>query len=139
MDPTAVLYPALAMFFLTFTVIIYMGVARYTAVVKGQVKLKFYRLFKDGEQPERLELLARHVQNHFEVPPLFYLALLFIYVTGQVSLLKVVLAWLYFASRCLHTYIHLGSNNVWNRFRVFGLSLGILLALWLSLLGSLLG
>ncbi len=138
MDPTAILYPAVAMFFLTFAIVAYMGVSRLLAVRRRQVNVRYYRLYNEGEQPPRLQLLTRHAQNHFEVPPLFYLILLFIYVTGHVTSLTVGLAWLYFASRCVHSYIHLGTNNVTHRFLAYaagGLILGVL---WLTLLVSML-
>jgi hypothetical protein len=137
MDPTAILYPGIVMFFLTASVVIYMGIKRYAAIQSREVSIKYYRLFSEGTQPARLQLISRHVQNHFEVPPLFYIVVLFIYVSGTVTPLKVTLAWLYVVSRCVHSYIHLGSNNVSQRFFVFGGSGLVLVALWLSLLFSL--
>lgn len=138
MDRNAMLYPGIAMFFLTFAMVLYLGAARYRAVQRGAVSIKFYRLFSEGQQPERLQLISRHVQNHFEIPPLFYVVLLFTHVAGQVTAHAVGLAWLYFASRCLHSYIHLGSNNVSRRFFAYGASGLILAGLWLSVLVSLL-
>ncbi len=100
--------------------------------------MKYYRLYNEGEQPEQLQLISRHVQNHFEVPPLFYIVLLFLLVTGSVTQVAVVLAWLYFLSRCLHSYIHLGSNDVSRRFVTYATSGLILAGLWICLLVSLL-
>ncbi|HET6303954.1 MAG TPA: MAPEG family protein, partial [Myxococcota bacterium] len=85
MDRNAILYPGIAMFFLTFAMVLYLGVARYLAIRRGDVSIKFYRLFAEGQQPERLQLISRHVQNHFEIPPLFYVVLLFTHVAGQVT------------------------------------------------------
>ena len=98
---------------------------------------------KAGEGPRRTsrsradELIGRHVQNHFEVPPLFYVVLLFLYVTGSVTPLSVALAWLYVALRCLHSFIHLGTNDVRRRLQAFAASGLVLGGLWLSLLVSL--
>lgn len=138
MDPNAVLYPGIAMFFLTFAMVLYLGVARYSAVRRGDVSIKYYRVFNEGQQPERLQLISRHVQNHFEIPPLFYVVLLFIFVAGDVTALTVGLAWSYFFSRCVHSYIHLGSNNVSRRFFTYATSGLILASLWLSVLVSVL-
>ena len=138
MDRNAILYPGIAMFFLTFAMVLYLGVARYLAIRRGDVSIKFYRLFAEGQQPERLQLISRHVQNHFEIPPLFYVVLLFTHVAGHVTAHAVGLAWLYFISRCLHSCIHLGSNNVSHRFLTYGASGFILASLWLSVLASLL-
>lgn len=137
MDQDAILFPGIAMFFLTFAMVLYLGVSRYRAVQRGEVSIKFYRIYTEGQQTERLQLISRHVQNHFEVPPLFYVALLFIHAAGAVTAFTVGLAWLYFASRCLHSYIHLGSNNVSRRFFTYAASGFILAGLWLSVLLSL--
>ncbi len=138
MEPTAMLYPGVAMFFLTFAAVAYLGISRLLAVRRREVRVKYYRLYSEGEETPRLQLLTRHAQNHFEVPPLFYLVLLFIYVTGHVTSLTVALAWLYFASRCVHSYIHLGTNNVTHRLLAYAAGVLILGVLWLTLLVSML-
>jgi len=139
MNPTAIIYPALAMFFLTLAVMLRLGFARYTAIRNRSVSIKFFRTFNEGSQPERLHLLSRHMQNHFEIPPLFYAGVLFTYSSGSVTALSVAFAWLFFLTRCIHSFVHLGSNNVSVRFFTFGVSLVFLAGIWVSLLASLLG
>ncbi len=134
MDASAIIFPAVAMFMLTFSVVAYTGVSRLAAVRRGDVSIRYYRRYNEGEQTARLQVIGRHLQNHFEVPPLFYAAVLFLYVTGSVTPAAVALAWLYFASRCVHSFIHLGSNNVTHRFIAFGVSGVILTCLWILLL-----
>jgi hypothetical protein len=138
MEQTAIIFPGIAMFFLTASAVIYMGIKRHAAIQGREVSIAYYRLFNEGNQPARLQLISRHVQNHFEVPPLFYIVVLFLYVSGTVTPWTVTLAWLYVVSRCVHSYIHLGSNNVSQRFFVFGASGLVLVTLWGSLLVSLL-
>ena len=133
MSPETILFPAIAMFALTFGCILTLGLARFRAIHDSKVKISFYRTYDEGTQPKRLHLLARHVQNHFEVPPLFYAAVILLYVTESVSILALVLAWLFVVVRILHSYIHLGSNNVSQRFFTFGSSLSCLLGLWVAL------
>ena len=137
MDSQAILYPAIAMFALTVGVLLSLGFVRYGAIRRGDVRISFFRTYDEGSQPQRLHLLARHVQNHFEVPPLFYVAVLLIFVSDSVSPLSVAFAWLFVATRCVHSYIHLGSNNVSLRFLTFGVSVTFLIGLWLMLLYSL--
>ena len=134
MEPVTILYPGIAMFALTLAVIAYLGASRYSAIHRKDVSIKYFRTYNEGGQPERLHLISRHVQNHFEVPPLFYIGILFTFVSGSVTTAGVAFAWLYFALRCVHAYIHLGSNNVSQRFFSFGLSLLALAGLWGSLL-----
>lgn len=134
MQSVSIFYPAFAMFLLTFISIAMMGISRYIAIKKRQVKISFYKTYDKGTQPDRLQILSRHAHNHFEVPPLFYLALIMAYVTSVVSVPMLVLAWLYVAARFAHTFVHLGNNNVSIRFAVFGFSLLILFLLWLMTL-----
>ena len=134
----AILYPGIAMFSLTLGVLLWLGGARFTAIRNRSVSIKYFRTFNEGNQPERLHLLSRHMQNHFEIPPLFYAGVLFTYASGSVTLLSVVLAWLFFFTRCVHSFIHLGANNVSARFFTFGASLIFLAGIWACLLASLL-
>jgi hypothetical protein len=134
MDASAIFFPAVAMFMLTFSVIAYTGASRLAAIRRGDVSIRYYRRYNEGEQTARLQVIGRHLQNHFEVPPLFYIAILFLYVTESVTPTAVALAWLYFASRCVHSFIHLGTNNVTHRFIAFGVSGLILTGLWILLL-----
>jgi hypothetical protein len=138
MDPNAVVYPAVAMFSLTGALILRMAYLRITAVQRGEVSLRFYRLYNEGEEPEQLRQIGRHVQNHFEAPPIFYAAVLFLHVTGSVTPLAVGLAWTYVGLRGVHTFIHLGSNDVRNRLVAYAASMFALTGLWLLLLLSLL-
>lgn len=139
-DPVLILYPAFAMAFLTLGLIFRLGIQRYGAVGRREVSVKYYQLYEEehAERPKELRLLERHIQNHFEVPPLFYVAVLIAFATGQVNAVSLTLAWLYFAIRVVHTGIHLGYNNVLHRFSAFGASLFVLLLLWLTILVSLL-
>jgi len=134
MDPRLILFPAVAMFFLTLGMILRLGLARYSAIQKGAVSIKFFRTYDEGEQPERLHLLSRHVQNHFEVPPLYYAGVLAAFAAGAVSWVSLAFAWSFFVIRCLHSYIHLGSNDVSVRFFTFGASLIALAGLWACVL-----
>jgi len=137
-DATTIVYPAIAMFFLTLSLIVRLGVQRVGAVRSGQISVAYYRLYNEGVQPDHLQQIGRHVQNHFEVPPLFYVVLLFLYVTGSVTALAVALAWLYVALRVVHSAVHLGRNDVRQRLIVWMSSVAALAALWVLLGVSLL-
>src|SRR4029453_16523320 len=136
MDANAIVFPAIAMFFLTFSVAVQLGRRRVRAVRRGDVSIGYFRLYNQGAQPDDLQLIGRHMQKHFEVPPLFYAVLLFLYVTGSVTPLAVALAWLYVALRGVHTFVHLGSNDVQRRLAVWAASGLVLAGLWLALLVS---
>lgn len=132
MNSAIILYPAFCMFALTLGSIFYLGIVRYRAIHRREVKISYFRTYNEGTQPKRLHVVARHVNNHFEVPPLFHIGVILAYVTGSSSLLGIVFAWLFVGARVIHTYIHLGGNNVSYRFFVYGFSLLCLGGLWIS-------
>jgi hypothetical protein len=134
----AILYPSVAMALLSLGLIFALGMRRFYAVRGRAMNPKFYRTFDHGEgEPERLRQHTRNVQNQFEVPPLFHLAVWGTYLAGEVSIATVTAAWVFFVSRCVHTFIHLTYNTVIHRFMVYGVGLVSTLYLWLQLLGAL--
>jgi len=128
-----IIYPLFAMFALTMFVAFRMGYLRYTSVSKQLIDARFFKSYRGYEEPENLRVISRHVINLFEVPVLFYVAGILILQTGQTSVLTLSLAWAYVALRYLHSYVHLSSNKVIIRFRLFVLSCLVLVALWLTL------
>ncbi len=133
MEKILIIYPAIAMFFLTFSMIINLGISRVRAIKNREISIKYYQKYTEGEQPDRLHILGRHVQNHFEVPPLFYVGVILLFITNTVTLSAVIFAWLFFSFRCVHAYVHLGKNNVNHRFVCFGGTLLSLAGLWACL------
>ena len=134
-DKIAILYPSIAMALLTIGLIFAMGARRFLAIQQRKVSIKYYRTYSEsGGEPESLRQHSRHVQNHFEVPPLFHLAVWGTFLAGQVSDFAIGAAWLFVASRCVHSTIHLSYNNVNHRFLAYGVGLAIVLVLWVRLL-----
>jgi len=133
-----ILYPVFALAALVFIVIGRMGYLRFAALKRREVDLKYYEAYRGDDEPEPVKVVGRHFVNLFEVPVLFYVASIMIYVTGQTSVWLVALGWLYVALRYLHSYIHLGSNKVMVRFRFYFLSCLVLMVMWLTLLVQLL-
>lgn len=133
MNQVQILYPIFAMFALTTFVVFRLGFARWAAVSRREIKLRFFESYGSFDEPEPLRILSRHLVNLLETPLIFYVTAILVYVTGQTSPLLLVLAWLFVLTRIVHSVIHLTSNVVLWRFRVFGLSLLVLTALWMVL------
>ena len=72
-------------------------------------------------------------RNLFEIPVLFYVAVLTIYVTGQTNALYLLLAWGFVLARYVHSAIHCTSNIVMRRFYAFLASNVFLVSIWLCL------
>ncbi|MGB5346989.1 MAG: MAPEG family protein [Woeseia sp.] len=133
-----VLYPAFVMFALTIFVQLKLAMMRLSAVREGRVNPKFYKTYQGGEEPAELAVHTRHLINLYEAPLLFYVIVIIASITGQAGIVPIVLAWAYALLRLAHSYVHLGSNNVLLRFRLFGASLLALAALWLVVLTGML-
>ena len=127
-----ILYPVFAMFALTAFALFRLGIMRLMAVKKRDIDIRFFKTYRDYEEPEKLRIASRHLVNLFEVPMLFYVVVILILVTEQASAMLVGLAWAYVAARYLHTFIHLTSNKVLVRFRVFIFSFLLLLVMWVT-------
>jgi hypothetical protein len=131
--PVQILYPVFAMFVLVAAVLFRMRGLRFAAVRADPARAEFYRAFPDDSEPEPLRVVARHFSNLFEMPVLFYVGVLMIYVTHHVSVWQVAGAWLYVALRYAHTVVHLTSNSVIVRFSLYFASAFVLLAMWATL------
>jgi hypothetical protein len=125
-----ILYPVFAMFALTAFCLFRLARLRFTAVREGEIDPKFFRLYRDADEPDHLRVHARHLANLFEAPVLFYVIVIIAFLTRQTGILPLVLAWAYVVFRYTHSYVHLTSNRVMTRFRLFALSWLVLALLW---------
>jgi hypothetical protein len=126
-----IFYPLFAMFALTAFCLFRLARLRFTAVRKGEIDPRFFRLYRDADEPDQLRVHARHLTNLFEAPVLFYVIVILAFLTRQTGVLPLVLAWAYVILRYAHSYVHLTSNRVLTRFRLFALSWLVLVLLWL--------
>lgn len=126
----SILPPVFVLVALTAFILFRLGFARYRAVQRREVSIAYFTTYQDGREPDHTRVLARHYDNLLQAPMLFYVAALVALTTGNETLLTVGLAWAYVALRVVHTAIHTTRNVVPWRFRVFGLSWLVLVALW---------
>ena len=115
MDQAAIFLPMCALVALTFAVLLLAPVARFRAATQGTATVS---------------LPNRNLMNLLELPLLFYVVCLGLYITLSVDALAVGLAWLYFALRLVHSLVHLTYNNVFHRLGAFAASAVVLGALW---------
>lgn len=76
---------------------------------------------------------ADNFSNLFEMPVLFYLAMLLALTLLIYDPIIITLAWLYVGLRIIHSLIHCTYNLVIHRFGAFAFSALVLLAIWLRL------
>jgi hypothetical protein len=125
-----------AMVVLTISTLVRLFLARTRFVREGQVSASYFKTYQCGAEPEASAKLARHFVNLFEAPTLFYVACLAAMTSGQSSALLTALAWLYVALRCVHTYIHTGSNELNQRIAAYFSSWAVLLVLWVCVVAG---
>ena len=132
MNSVIIFYPIFVLVALTFSVGFLMLRSRFAAVKNKQMSIKYFRL-NEGNAPEHIQKLSHNYDNLLSMPILFYLAMVIIYIVQAVDETYLLLAWLYVAVRFVHSYIHIGYNNVVHRMYAFVLSSLVLIVIWLRL------
>ena len=130
MSNHAIFLPALAMVALTFIVLAVMFRRRVAQMKRDRIHPQKVATSQQAAALYTDVAPADNYRNLFEMPVLFYLALVVAALTGQVTTVVLVLAWSYVAARVLHSAIHCSYNKVMHRFRAFALSVFVLLMLW---------
>ena len=125
-------FPMCAMFALAVFVLLKTFKARYAAVRSGAMKLGYFKTFSHGHEcvTEDVAKTGRQFTNIFEAPLLFYIACLIGMILPVEGFLFLILAWAYVAVRLAHALIHMGSNNVLIRMRVYAVSWLVLVTMW---------
>lgn len=132
MNRDLILQPMLGTMLLTAVVWFVMYAKRIPAMKKAGVPVQAYTTPDKAVEllPEAVNNSANNLKNLFELPVLFYGLCLFVYVTGAVDTGYVIAAWLFFAFRVVHSFVHCTSNIVMLRFYLY--SAGALV-LWFML------
>jgi hypothetical protein len=131
MKPEAIFLPMMTLVALTFAIMLLMAYKRWTAGFAGRLKRGEFKVGESVDVPVDVRLPGRNFINLFEMPVLFYMLCLALYVTHSVSYTLLVLAWLYVVLRILHSLIHVSYNKIIHRFSVYASSVCVLFAMWL--------
>ena len=135
--PLALLYPVLAQVLLTLALLLWTGRARFAALRAGRARIPEVALSAEP-WPDDVRKISNNYHNQFETPVLFYVLCGAATYLGATGFVMVFLAWAFIASRLAHTYIHVTTNRVRHRFRVFAVGVAVLLAMWLLVTARLL-
>ena len=126
----AILYPMFALAAWTMLVLLLIPVVRIRAGLRREVRPKDFLYGESAEVPGQVSLPNRNYMNLLELPMLFYVVCLLLFVIAGASPLVVAVAWLYVGLRVVHSLIHVTYNRLIHRFALFALSSTALLALW---------
>lgn len=130
MDTRLILQPALAMAALTFVVWARMYYARIAQMRRDRIHPQAVATSAQAAARLTDSRAADNFRNLFELPVLFYVAVLSAAMTGQVTTSTLALAWLFVALRVAHSVIHCGYNKVMHRFLVHATGGVVLWILW---------
>jgi hypothetical protein len=130
MSQTAIFWPVIALVALTFAVGGLTLARRLGAAFAGKVGPKDFRYGESDRVPPEAVLPSRNLINLLEVPVLFYVVCLCLFVTQHVTPLEVGLAWAFVAGRIAHSIVHMTYNNVLHRMLIFNAANVVLIVLW---------
>jgi hypothetical protein len=130
MSVAAVLLPVLVQVGLTFALLFVTGGRRFAAVREGRARVRDIAL-GEPNWPAAAMQASNAYHNQFQVPVLFYALVALALVTRQADLVFVGMSWLFVVLRLAHAWVHVTSNHVPIRFRIFVAGVLVLMIMWI--------
>jgi hypothetical protein len=130
MSIPSVLLPLFVQVVLTFVLWNWMAYYRVT-LIKSRVVHPRDVALREPNWPPHVLKVANAAHNQLEIPILYYVLTILVIVTHQADLLFVVMSWLFVLARLAHAYIHVTSNRVSIRGPAFGVSLLVIMIMWI--------
>lgn len=124
-------WPVIAHAGLVYVLYMLLSLRRRQMVQAGKAETSDFRENR-SEPPESL-VVRNSIANQFELPVLFYVCCVLLYITEADNLFAVVLAWIFVVLRYLHAFVHVTSNNLQYRSPLFAAGYVVLATMWLWL------
>ena len=134
MNQILILQPIAALALFTLVVLLLMPYQRVKAVRAKQVTEEDFKFGESARVPSAVNIPNRNYMNLLELPILFYVANIILFIIGKVDVVFLYMAWIYVGLRICHSIVHLTYNRVLHRMFVFGLSNGVLAMIWIRIL-----
>ena len=127
----AILLPLFVQVLLVFAIGFVMAKRRNVAFLVGS----FFRVIalREPNWPKPALQAAYSYANQFELPVLFYVAVIVAIITRHADIIEVALAWVFVLCRYVQAFIHVTSNQVRHRAIWFGLSALAVMIMWIWL------
>ena len=129
MSISAILSPVFVQVALTLFLLFRMGSARFGSLKRGEVRVVDIALAQPA-WPEAATKASNAYHNQFQIPVLFYVLVSLALVTRQADLLFVAMSWVFVATRLAHAAVHVTTNHVPTRFRLFVVGVFVLMVMW---------
>jgi len=130
MPQDQIFYPMGALALLTFLVLTLIPIRRFRAGFAGRIVPDDFKFGESKNVPSDVSIPNRAYMNLLELPMLFYVLCLMLFVSGRIDAMFLNLAWSYVALRAIHSLIHVTYNNVYHRLIIFSLSNLVLIVTW---------
>jgi hypothetical protein len=130
MTQATIFAPMGALALLTFVVLTMIPLRRFRAGFAGKIVPDDFKYGESANVPPDVSIPNRAYMNLLEMPVLFYVICLMLYVSSRVSPAFLALAWIYVALRVVHSIIHVTYNNVSHRLIPFAVSNLIVAVMW---------
>ncbi len=130
MNSNLIFIPVLIQIAITIVGFMLLGARKKKALKEGNVDSDKTALDNDA-WPDYVLMASNNMRNQFQVPVLFYVLVFVFYSINAVTTTVLYLAWAFVISRIIHAYIHMSTNNVSARFRVFAFGFVIMLIMFI--------
>ena len=112
-NQSTIFWPVLALMGWTFLILLLIPYQRFKGAFAGQVTAEDFHCGESDNVPSSIKLPNRIFMNLLEMPVLFYVLSLILFITHNVDSLFINLARAYFAFRVLHSLVYLTYNQGW--------------------------
>lgn len=126
-------YPALAMILWIFVVGLILAMRRKDAFTSGAVRPGDVDVSTE-RYPVPARLASANFSNQFETPVVFFALIMLAMEVNATSYVMAALAWLFVATRVVHTLIHIGPNKLPLRGAIYGVGVIALFGMWIGVL-----
>ena len=126
----AILHPLFALAAWTLIVLLLIPFARARSIRQRRIAVDDFKFGESANVPGDVRIPNRNYMNLLELPMLFYVVGIVLYVTGGASNATIAIAWAFVILRVIHSLIHLTYNRVVHRLAAFTLSNVALVVLW---------
>lgn len=130
MSQSLIILPVTTQVLLTCVVLLLMARARSRSMRECGKDMEDLALATAADWNVAARKASNNYSNQFELPVLFYAATAFALITRTVDGWMLALAWVFVASRVLHSVVHLTINIVRWRGSTFLVGFAALLAMW---------
>jgi hypothetical protein len=134
MKPETILVPLFAQVLLTLVVWAWMIIARLSTILRSRINPQ--KLADEAFSQTLLKEVVNpsdNVENLFELPVLFYVAMIVLFITNGVNQGFYYEAWAFVFFRALHSWVHCTSNRILPRFSMYVFSSVALCSIWIQL------